>query len=246
MTNWVTPVTVTGQHVRLEPMADVRSRVTRIRRDHPDAPFWYLGYSTGGTLISAFAAYIMINGHSLPLPFMLAWVFFLAVLGVMGTALGFIASLLINANRNADRYAAYGFGVVPDSLEGFLGPLAGVLSALEAIDTAFLLTAPCDSPLLAPGLAACMHASLAREEADLAVAHDGERQQPVFLLLRRGLAADLRDYLAGGGRKIDLWFARHRLAEADLSHRRDSFINVNDPAERQRVEQLLLNRSSAG
>ena len=157
-----------------------------------------------------------------------------------------VGSLLINANRNADRYAAYGFGVVPDSIEGFLGPLAGVLSALEVIDTGFLLTAPCDSPLLAPDLAACMHAALARDRADLAVAHDGERQQPVFLLLRRGLAADLRDYLAGGDRKIDLWFARHRLAEADLSHRRDSFINVNDPEERQRVEQLLLNRAGAG
>ncbi len=40
------------------------------------------GYSTGGTLISAFAAYIMLNGHPLPLRLTLAWVFFLAVLGV--------------------------------------------------------------------------------------------------------------------------------------------------------------------
>jgi OPT family oligopeptide transporter len=40
------------------------------------------GYSTGGTLISAFAAYIMLNNHSLPIPIMLAWVFFLALLGV--------------------------------------------------------------------------------------------------------------------------------------------------------------------
>jgi putative OPT family oligopeptide transporter len=40
------------------------------------------GYSTGGTLVSAFAAYIMINQQSLPLPLMLGWVFLLAVLGV--------------------------------------------------------------------------------------------------------------------------------------------------------------------
>ncbi|MBS1200900.1 MAG: molybdopterin-guanine dinucleotide biosynthesis protein [Proteobacteria bacterium] len=157
-----------------------------------------------------------------------------------------VGALLINANRNADRYAAYGVEVVPDSLDGFLGPLAGVLSALEVIDTDYLLTAPCDAPLLAPDLAPCMHAALERGQADLVVAHDGERQQPVFLLLKRRLAADLRDYLAGGGRKIDLWTARQRLAEADLSHRRDSFINVNDPEERQRVEQLLLNRLPAG
>ena len=40
------------------------------------------GYSTGGTLISAFAAYIIINNQSMSVPLMLAWVFFIAVLGV--------------------------------------------------------------------------------------------------------------------------------------------------------------------
>ncbi|MGO8836107.1 MAG: OPT family oligopeptide transporter [Limisphaerales bacterium] len=40
------------------------------------------GYSTGGTLVSAFAAFIMLNGHALPMPLTLAWVFFLAILGV--------------------------------------------------------------------------------------------------------------------------------------------------------------------
>ena len=40
------------------------------------------GYSTGTTLISAFAAYILINNQSLPLGLMFAWVFFLALLGV--------------------------------------------------------------------------------------------------------------------------------------------------------------------
>src|SRR5271157_2220638 len=40
------------------------------------------GYSTGGTLISAFAAFIMLNGHAMSVPLTLAWVFFLAILGV--------------------------------------------------------------------------------------------------------------------------------------------------------------------
>src|SRR4029453_4999835 len=40
------------------------------------------GYSTGGTLVSAFAAYIIVNGQSMSVPLMLAWVFFIAVLGV--------------------------------------------------------------------------------------------------------------------------------------------------------------------
>jgi molybdopterin-guanine dinucleotide biosynthesis protein A len=154
-----------------------------------------------------------------------------------------VGRVLINANRNLEEYARYGETVVPDSVGGYLGPLAGMLSALETIDTDLLLTVPCDSPLVAPDLGRCLHAALERTSADLAVAHDGGRQQPVFLLLRRTLATDLRDYLAGGGRKIDRWFGRHRVADADLSHRPESFINVNDAEERRQVESLLREKT---
>ena len=156
-----------------------------------------------------------------------------------------VGRLLINANRNLEAYARFGVPVVTDTFEGFQGPLAGIYSGLAVVETPYLLTAPCDSPLLAPDLAACMVRALDAEQADLAVAHDGQRQQPVFLLLRRELAPDLQAYLAGGDRKIDLWFARHRVANADLGHRRDSFVNVNDPEERRRVEALLASREDA-
>jgi molybdenum cofactor guanylyltransferase len=156
-----------------------------------------------------------------------------------------VGRVLINANRSLERYAGYGHRVVTDSLGGFQGPLAGILSALEVTETDLLLTAPCDSPLLAPDLARCMFEALSGATADLAVAHDGSRQQPVFLLLRQSLAADLGEFLAAGGRKIDQWFARHRIVEANLSHRPESFVNVNDPDERARVEAMLLSRSSA-
>ena len=78
------------------------------------------------------------------------------------------------------------------------------------------------------------------------MAHDGERQQPVFLLLRRDLEASLAAFLAGGERKIDRWFARHRLAEADLSARREAFLNVNDDAQREQVEAMLLQSRPPG
>lgn len=156
-----------------------------------------------------------------------------------------VGRVLINANRNLEQYGGYGYEVVSDTLEGYLGPLAGALSALEVIDTEFLLTVPCDSPLVAPDLAGRMYAALRLGQADLAVAHDGRRQQPVFLLLKRGLATDLEAYLASGERKIDRWFARHRVAEADLSDRPDSFINVNEPEEKQRLEALILSKPPA-
>jgi molybdopterin-guanine dinucleotide biosynthesis protein A len=154
-----------------------------------------------------------------------------------------VGHVLISANRNLERYAGFGHRVVTDAPGGFLGPLAGMLGALEGMETDLLLTAPCDSPLVAPDLATCMFEALSGAGADLAVAHDGVRPQPVFLMLRRRLAADLGDYLAAGGRRIDRWFSRHLVAEADLSHRPESFVNVNDPDERLRVEAMLLSRS---
>lgn len=155
-----------------------------------------------------------------------------------------VGRVLINANRSLESYVRYGHRVVTDTLGGFQGPLAGVISALDVIESDLLLTVPCDAPLLASDLAARMFEALSDAQADLAVAHDGSRQQPVFLLLRRQLAADLEDFLAAGGRKVDQWLARHRIAEADLSHRQDSFINVNDLEERQRVETMLLSQTS--
>jgi molybdopterin-guanine dinucleotide biosynthesis protein A len=151
-----------------------------------------------------------------------------------------VGPLLINANRNLDRYAAYGQPVIGDALQGYLGPLAGVLSALQRLETDFLVTAPCDAPLIAPDLVARLYAAGLACDAEVVVASDGERQHPVFLLLRAGVTPSLEAYLAAGGRKIDTWFASVRTAEAAFPDEPDTFVNVNDPEERRRVEALLL------
>ena len=150
-----------------------------------------------------------------------------------------VGALLINANRNTGRYAALGFPVVPDLYEGYLGPLAGMASGLQAATTRYVVTAPCDSPLIGPDLVSRLAAALQQDGADIAVAHDGERSHPVFLLLRRDLAADLVAYLESGGRKIDRWFARHRVAYADFHDTPEAFLNVNDPDERAELEYKL-------
>ena len=151
-----------------------------------------------------------------------------------------VGAVIINANRNLDRYAAYGHPVVPDEMSGFLGPLAGVASALPRLGSEFLLTVPCDAPLLSPDLARRLVDACVAARADVAVASDGERLQPVFMLLRRTVASSLHAYLEGGGRKIDAWFAQVRLARADFSDEPDCFVNVNEPAERQRIEARLV------
>ncbi|RLA00377.1 MAG: molybdenum cofactor guanylyltransferase, partial [Gammaproteobacteria bacterium] len=115
-----------------------------------------------------------------------------------------VDQLVINANRNIDSYQAFEYPVIADSLDNFCGPLAGMLSAMQAVDTDYILTAPCDSPSISPQLRQRMMETLLVEQADLAVAHDGERLQPVFNLIPCRLKNELEDYLEQGGRKIDL------------------------------------------
>ncbi|ROR32320.1 molybdenum cofactor guanylyltransferase MobA [Inmirania thermothiophila] len=138
-------------------------------------------------------------------------------------------ALLINANRNREAYEALGVPVVGDALAGFQGPLAGFAAALAAATTPLVATVPCDSPLVPPDLVARLRAALEAAGAEIAVAHDGRRLQPVFALLRRELLPSLEAYLAAGDRKIDLWYPRHRTVEVDFSDRPEAFMNANEP-----------------
>ena len=150
-----------------------------------------------------------------------------------------VSDVLISANRNLARYAGFDCRVLSDTESGYLGPLAGMLSGMLAADTPLLVSVPCDSPLLPHDLVLRLHAGLKATGARLAVAHDGERLQPVFALLDVTLRDDLRKFLAGGERKIDRWFAQHAYAEVDFSDRPHAFRNVNTPEDRLALEGLL-------
>ena len=99
--------------------------------------------------------------------------------------------LLINANRNLEAYARFGCEVVPDLQQGFLGPLAGLATGMAHAGTDYVVTAPCDSPLVAPNLVERLYCACRGGSADIAVAHDGRRLQPVFAMAHRDLAPDL-------------------------------------------------------
>ncbi|MDH3311197.1 MAG: molybdenum cofactor guanylyltransferase [Gammaproteobacteria bacterium] len=150
-----------------------------------------------------------------------------------------IDNLLINANRNREKYAAFGYPVIPDIMDGYLGPLAGMASGMRAASTPYIVTTPCDSPLIPSNLVQQLYETLLRENADISVAHDSERMHPVFALIRRDLLPDLLDFLNAGQRKIDRWYARHRLAVAYFRDRPEAFRNVNSPEERAKLESEL-------
>ena len=153
-----------------------------------------------------------------------------------------VSRVVINANRNRERYEGFGCPVIEDISGGYLGPLVGMASGLAASDSDYLLAVPCDSPLVPEGLAERLYLALQSTGARIAVAHDGARMQPVFSLLKRDLLPDLRQYLEHGGRKIDTWYAQHPTALADFSEYPDAFLNINTEEERQELERKLTGR----
>lgn len=140
-----------------------------------------------------------------------------------------VDKLLINANRNIEQYQSFGYPVITDSLDNFCGPLAGMLSAMQATDTDFILSVPCDSPRISATLRQRMMETLLLEQSDIAVAHDGERLQPVFCLIPCRLQHELSSYLERGGRKIDLWLQQYKLSVVNFADQPETFINFNHP-----------------
>ncbi len=147
-----------------------------------------------------------------------------------------VESILINANRNQARYQAFGYPVVADSLLDYQGPLAGFIAALETIDTEDMVTLPCDGPLVPPDMVERLYQARRAAQAEIAVAHDGKRMQPVYALIPKRLAESLRRYLDAGDRKIDLWYRNHRVADADFSDIAQTFVNINTLQERDKLE----------
>ena len=141
-----------------------------------------------------------------------------------------VDAIIINANRNLERYRTYAT-VVADSMDGYAGPLAGMLAAMNTADSGYILTVPCDSPFLPTDLAPRLLHHLPPERPAIAVAHDGVRMQPVFALIDCRLRQSLYDYLHAGERKIDLWYHQHDVTTVDYSDQPDTFININRPEE---------------
>lgn len=140
-----------------------------------------------------------------------------------------VGCLVISANRNRDIYAAYGFPVIADTVGEYYGPLAGMLSALRAALTPYVLTAPCDAPALPADLAGRLSAALVRENAQACVVVCDGRMQPVFALLHRALADDLQKYLECGGRAAGAWMHAQHAATVDFSDQAPAFANINTP-----------------
>ncbi len=161
---------------------------------------------------------------------------------------GAVGHFMINANRNLPTYTSFGATVWSDGLADYAGPLAGFLVGLEHCTTPYLVTVPCDTPLLPLDLVPRLAEALETQNADIAMAaapevgKDGQvhiRTQPVFCLLRVELLDSLVNFTQAGGRKIDAWTALHNTVVVPFDAPTDNpqaFFNANTLAELRQLE----------
>jgi molybdopterin-guanine dinucleotide biosynthesis protein A len=161
---------------------------------------------------------------------------------------GGVGTILINANRNLSAYESFGADVWPDGLADYAGPLAGFLTGLERCETPYLVTVPCDTPLLPLDLVPRLAQALDEQDADIAMVGAPEvdqhgqtkvRPQPVFCMMRVGLLESLVRFTQNGGRKIDAWTALHNTVIVPFDTPADdlqAFANANTLADLRQLE----------
>ena len=166
-----------------------------------------------------------------------------------------VGAMALNANGDPGRFARFGLPVLADPIEGFAGPLVGVLAGLDwaaGQGAATVVSVAADTPFLprdlvvrleavAEGMAhpLALAATPRGEEETKSMSRGGQVRHPTFGLWPVALREDLRAALEGGLRKVVLWTDRHGGREA-LFADADAFFNVNTP------EDLALAQQRAG
>lgn len=157
-----------------------------------------------------------------------------------------VGPMILNANGDPNRFAQFTLPVVPDVVEGYAGPLVGVLTGLEwlaehTMGVEWMVSVAADTPLFPLDLVERLHRAVMEENADLAVACTGDQAHPVFALWPVRLAAELRAAVVNENmRKIDAWTDRYKVARVQWSPKPvDPFFNVNTPEDVVRLRLLL-------
>lgn len=150
--------------------------------------------------------------------------------------------IAINANGDPARFADLGLPVIPDSIDGYPGPLAGVLAGLDwaaAQGAREIVTAAGDTPFFPRDLVDRLTEAARDAGALIALSATAEGRHPTFGLWPVALRDDLRTALEGGLRKVVSWTDSHGAATAEFSGWPDPFFNVNTPGDLAEAERLL-------
>ena len=145
-----------------------------------------------------------------------------------------VDDFVLSVAREAEHYEQFGYPVVADDDPG-QGPLAGIVSAVAAAQTPWILTTPADTPFLPSNLVADLAPACARRGA--AVVCAGGHRQNLSMLIDQRLAASLAEFYRSGGRAVHRWLVANGVDEVEFPQ--DGFFNINTP------EDLALARSAS-
>ena len=149
-----------------------------------------------------------------------------------------VSDVLVCINRNSGAYQKLGYKTVNDQSTTFEGPVAGLVAAIDFIDSnndlggiKTILLSSCDSPALPSDYVAVLENAMQANHAAAAVVHDGTRNQNLHCLIHKDAWDRIRDFFNEGGR------AMHRLhkiigtVEVDFSDQAAAFLNINSPSQ---------------
>jgi len=160
-----------------------------------------------------------------------------------------VAATIINANDDSSRFTWLGLPVIPDTINGHIGPLGGILAAMryaasERPDMSHVISAAVDTPFFPLDLASRLGAA-SRSPDTIVLAASAGRIHPVFGLWPVSLADELERWLATSARRSVLAWCESRSSETvtfeaarsgdDLI---DPFLNINTPEELERALRL--------
>jgi molybdopterin-guanine dinucleotide biosynthesis protein A len=161
-----------------------------------------------------------------------------------------VGRVVINANGDPARFDAFGLPVVPDTIGGFVGPLAGVLAgmrwaAANTPEARWVVTAAGDAPLLPSDLVQRLLKAISKRPGAIALAQSHGELHPVIGLWPVALAQDLEEQLRGGVRKVLAWTDKHGTIPVPFPPAHvcgidiDPFFNANTPQELDQLRAML-------
>jgi molybdopterin-guanine dinucleotide biosynthesis protein A len=162
-----------------------------------------------------------------------------------------VEKVVLNANGDPTRFSAYGLPVVPDTIEGFAGPLAGLHAGMRwaernVPEARFIISVAADTPFFPESLVARLAACGSSAEDTITLAASPAGTHPVFGRWPVALADALEEFLKSGESGKILVFADRYIRlnvpfeEIALPNGEtvDPFFNVNTPEEAARAEDI--------
>jgi molybdopterin-guanine dinucleotide biosynthesis protein A len=142
-----------------------------------------------------------------------------------------VDNIVISYNQNEAGYASLPYARSTDIEPGYPGPLMGILSCKKLIPAGFIFVLPCDMPDLPPDIVNRLYSKMGSH--DLAVAHDGNRLQPLIFLAKTQLIDSIEHYLEKGNRSVRGWVDSVDYVVVDFASQRAAFWNLNEPSQLQ-------------